>query len=453
MILNPELRRNLWLEFSLQKLVVTPLVIGAILCLCYLTEKHSVDEAAYSIALFFLFLWGTKSASETIPNELHNHTWDYQRLSIMTPWTLSWGKLLGSTAFAWYGTFIALIPHTMITLQTEAPYLVFGKLIILLLGGLLAHSSALLMSMNGLQWEKNAKVNTIWYLVFGLCVAYWPTVHSLRTLSSYNVLNYDFYGWPISHFSFYFASLCLFLFWSIVGIYRNMRSGLQYATLPWVWFIFTIFCVIYVPAFFKMDLSHVKISKETITAHSILDVLLLLPRYIALGVASTLTYLALFSERINVITYKKIFHKDHHIKHFPRWVMSFLVTLAIGIWISFLPNLHFGDLHNDNIVFIPAVLSGAFILFLIRDILIIHYFKFSETIGNGTRSMVSAVFYLAILYFLIPGLLLSFKAPTWMLTFFLPSSAGNWIISLLAPALEILFMAGILKKQWHAQSV
>lgn len=435
MIINPELRRNLWLEFTTQRLIVTPLIIGAILYLCYLTGIVSVLKVAYFIFIFYLFLWGTKLASESIPDEINNRTWDLQRLSVIKPWTLSWGKLLGSPAYAWYGALLALIPYIIISLQTQTPASIALKVFILILGGLFAHSVALLFSMNALQYEKNTKVSTFFYFLIGLLFG-WIATHSTLNAFLFNdaYAPFKWYSFNID-FTFYLYSLCIFLVWSVIGIYRSMRSALQYPTLPWVWFVFTVFCMVYFSGFFIW-----KIEKFDDIMRAIPDAL---PKYVAFSVAVFITYLALFSEKINVITYKKIIHNVTKPKKAPKWIASFILVIIIGIWISFSPSIKFHELN-----FIPVVFITSAILFLIRDILIIHYFQFAD---NPKRAVITSVFYITVLYLLAPGLanaLTNYKS----VLFFLPGSGKDWIISLLSPAVQAAFMIFMVKQRWRAQS-
>lgn len=450
MILNPELRRHLWLDFSPQKLMLTPLVIAAILFLCYLTEKYSVKHIAYLIFLFYFYIIGTKAASESIADEIDNRTWDYQRLSVLPPWTLSWGKLLGSTAYAWYGAMIAWIPYAFLSLQTESLYLVLIQLIILLLGGVLAQASALLLSMNALHWEKNTKTGTFLYLLFGLWIAYGITHNTLTLFTHHNQSSYSFYGITLSKITFYFISLSLFLIWSLIGLYRRMRSALQYPSFPWVWFMFTLFCMLYGGHFFNQGTINTHFFSHS--SHSIerLDSFYTqgkAPQYAALLMASFLTYAALFCDKININFYKKIYSKITH-KNFknitvPAWIASFSLVIGMGVWLSFSPSFSLDISEANQILFIPAVFMGAWILFLSRDILLIHYFKGSESPKRGSMA---ALFYLALLYILIPSLLVALRAPSFLMIFFLPTSLHHWLFSLLAPMVEILFLGWVIKK-------
>jgi len=437
MIINPEFHRNLWLELSKQRLIATPMVIAAILYLCYLIKTVSIQEAAYFIFLFYLFLWGTKAACESIPDEIKNKTWDNQRLSALSPWTLAWGKLLGATSYAWYGALLALIPYTILLLRVQSPTIVALQLATLILGGLFAHSVAFLSSMVALQWESHTKIKTFFYFLTGLFISWFLTSLTLGALAAGPLLVYQWFHFSLEAFWFNFASLCLFLLWTLIGIYRNMRHSLQYPSLPWVWFSFTLFCMIYFSGFFFFSKAHFKahfFEQYNINAY--------IPQYVAFSVAVFLCYLALFSEKLNIVTYKKVIHNIKKPKSFPRWIACAILILLMGAWIAFLPTIEI-----EKIKLIPAIFIIASILFITRDILIIHYFQFAD---RPQHALFTAAFYLAIVYLLAPALV-GALTHSGLMAFFFPIIGENSSLAILAPGLEVLFMIWMLQKRWVAQ--
>jgi hypothetical protein len=41
--------------------------------------------------------WGSRNASDSILNEINDHTWDWQQMSAQSPWRMTIGKIFGST--------------------------------------------------------------------------------------------------------------------------------------------------------------------------------------------------------------------------------------------------------------------------------------------------------------------------------------------------------------------
>ena len=80
-ITNPELRRNLWLELTLHRLLAAPLVIA--LCAALIlaaSEKDSLEILTGAAGTGFVatvLLWGTQLAGASVMDEARDRTWDY----------------------------------------------------------------------------------------------------------------------------------------------------------------------------------------------------------------------------------------------------------------------------------------------------------------------------------------------------------------------------------------
>jgi len=80
---NPELRRNLWLQFSLTRLLLSPAAIGGLLTLTWVVSDASlaaVAEVAQAIYYLLVVLWGTRRAADLVAEEIAGGTWDGQRM-------------------------------------------------------------------------------------------------------------------------------------------------------------------------------------------------------------------------------------------------------------------------------------------------------------------------------------------------------------------------------------
>ena len=105
--MNPELRRNLWLEVSMHRLIAMPAVLGmgflVVASINDLPWQQRVSWAALTVYFVLTLYWGTRLAADAISDEVRGKTWDLQRMSALGPWYMTWGKLFGATVFAWYG--------------------------------------------------------------------------------------------------------------------------------------------------------------------------------------------------------------------------------------------------------------------------------------------------------------------------------------------------------------
>ncbi|MFN3521147.1 MAG: hypothetical protein ACK4YQ_02780 [Phenylobacterium sp.] len=126
--MNPEFQRNLWLEASPRRLawaaVTLVLVYGAAL----LTVRGRPELAAHTLSgVGFLvyvvcgLLWASRAAGGSVLAEIAERTWDFQRLSALTPWQMTWGKLFGAGSLAWLCALSGLLAMVPLTLQAGAP--------------------------------------------------------------------------------------------------------------------------------------------------------------------------------------------------------------------------------------------------------------------------------------------------------------------------------------------
>ena len=107
--MNPELQRNVWLELSPTRLAVMPMVIGLIVTVASLgSGLRAVGETASFLFITIAVVWGGFKAARTVTDEVRDRTWDAQRMSGLSPWAMTFGKLVGATIYCWYGGLITL---------------------------------------------------------------------------------------------------------------------------------------------------------------------------------------------------------------------------------------------------------------------------------------------------------------------------------------------------------
>ena len=107
--MNPELKRNLLIEFSPQRLIAMPLILGLIFAAAWTAEgRPGVIFTAEVLFALLIFLWDTRKAAGAFDSEIARNTWDGQRLSALTAGQIFTGKLFGSTSFVLYGAILIL---------------------------------------------------------------------------------------------------------------------------------------------------------------------------------------------------------------------------------------------------------------------------------------------------------------------------------------------------------
>jgi len=109
---NPELRRNFWSELTTHRVLAMPAVLllafGAVASYAGRDWPEAVGNAATVLFTVITLLWGARRAGASVTEEVRARTWDWQRLSALSPWEIALGKLAGAPSFAWYGGALCL---------------------------------------------------------------------------------------------------------------------------------------------------------------------------------------------------------------------------------------------------------------------------------------------------------------------------------------------------------
>jgi hypothetical protein len=139
--MNPEFQRNLILELSIHRLIAMPVILLLVFVATgALAGEDAATYVATGVLWLLLVLWGGRLAAETVLGEVAGRTWDAQRMSSIGPWTMSWGKLFGSTVFVWYGA-LWCVPAYFWSGQKS-----FADLVETALLGLFTHAIALFLT-------------------------------------------------------------------------------------------------------------------------------------------------------------------------------------------------------------------------------------------------------------------------------------------------------------------
>ena len=91
-------------------------MLVAMLFLLYLTFvlhwqtfSESLSVSCSVIFLLLVFFFCTRDVNDSIMDEVMQRTWDFQRMSAISAWTMVWGKLLGSCFFSLLTASLALV--------------------------------------------------------------------------------------------------------------------------------------------------------------------------------------------------------------------------------------------------------------------------------------------------------------------------------------------------------
>jgi hypothetical protein len=386
--LNPEFRRNLWLELTTHRLVAMPALLLLVLALVYAASEQPLESVAAASAWIAagLGLWGARNTADAVMEEVRGRTWDGQRMSAIGPWKMSWGKLLGASAFAWYGALMALL--VLLATTPRALPQAGAKIAALILAG-----SVLAQGACGLAGLMAARKGTVRQgalsalLLFLLLVLIGPAVGLFSDAA--RAMNWWARSYPT--FDFMLVTVSMFAAWSVFGVYRAMCTQLQVRTTPWALVAFALFLTGYFAGFWIVPGAQPRLGLYAVLA-------------VGLIVSGLLTYLHLFSEQSGVIVFRRLQVRlarrewRRALEETPCWVAG----LALAAVFSLLGMLLIDPAHLPKDARELGYAPLPVFLLLARDAAIFLLFAFA---WQPRRAEAAAFFYLVLLYGLIPGLL------------------------------------------------
>ncbi len=390
--MNPELRRNLWLELTLHRLVALPVALVLAFLLAHAVAGGDAGGLIAGIALWLfagLALWGGVQAADAVRGEVREKTWDGQRLSAIEPWTMTWGKLLGAPAYAWYGGVICLAAYLFFSPGREAPRMA----LLMVMGALLLHALALIGSTLAARRAMVRGSATAWIVGIGLVVV-GPWI-SGGTPGDAPVA---WWGGLWDRSLFVLASTALFVAWAVFGAYRLMCQELRVRTLPWAWVAFLVFCALWIAGFGMRAGDTAGQQKSVVLIAGLL-------------VSLVAVYPLLFTEIGGAMAVRRLVVRvtarewRRALQEIPLWP----VTLALAGMFCILTVLVTGT-RADAQGFMRAAVFAPVPLFLlvVRDAALCLFFALAR---EPRRAGAAALFYLLLFYWLVPTLLRAGGAP------------------------------------------
>lgn len=440
--INPELQRNIWLEMTLHRVIAAPLLLGAVLFLFSIGD-HPARDISGAAALIYgvvVFLWGSHRAAEGVMEEVGAHTWDFQRLSPVSPWTLTLGKLFGSTVFVWYVGMLCLAAYAVAEwFRPEAsPLYIVAHVALQIIFGVMTHALALLLGIQQVMRVRTAGrsrvvgiqiIALLMVLPFFLGANGW-VADAMRGRP--DVVSW--YGFAIGEVTFAVVFGALFLGWFVIGAYRAMCEELKAPATPWAWALFMLFAMWFLAGLMPEE-------RTAGRMYQLLHIRLIVPFAVALG----FVYCLVLVEPKSIVDYRRLWFAWKQGNHrrvlelTPLWAVSFAVLLVMGLVLAvgvstddvvralaYKPRPYYGaapleGLSVSDVSGHVPVAVLAFVLFAVRDIGVFHYFAFAP---NARRADFTAAFYLSVLYILIPKMLKAVGLNS-LLPVFTPFSYGG----------------------------
>ena len=445
--MNPEFRRNVWLELSPRRVTT----MTAILVLVFFASTLGGNlwtpaGAANDLYYFIVIVWGTWNAALCVVGEIRERTWDFQRLSALSASEMTWGKLFGATIFNWYGGVICL-GVLLVFRATHEGFIpaIFGVLHLLVIG-LIAQSTAFLASLLAtMRRQSHTRLEVFFYWLAGIVaasVASWVWNAADLEGAFFAHTRIDIVPWWGQQFDargFLLISLALFAGWLLFGCYRAMRLELKVPNGPFVWLAFLVFMGVYVAGFDAWLPKNGSIPIGDAVA-------------LRLALAGTtfaiLTYIMVLLEPKDRVLYRWMGaevlqgHLARVAYAMQGWMMSckaaFVVGLCLIAWL----------LHENETS--AAAITGAALGFILRDVGI---FVLLQTLPGPRRGDFAAVVTLFALYVLAPAIadglgvkqaLVLFYPQPWIPAWESPAIA--WAQALIVVVLVVSRLAGGAKR-------
>jgi hypothetical protein len=453
MSFNPELQRNVWLQMSWSRLFAAPVLIGILLAAILSTIKPAPEamvETARWVFVLLLALWSTRRVADSLAEEISGGTWEGQRMSGLSAWSMMWGKLIGGAIFPWYCALICLAVMIWYGLQAPPSDLrlpLWQQVATLLIGGILGQATALtvaLLLLRKAQFRRRLAVTMAQIaglIAFGLAVG-WDYSANPWAASVGDIRWYDRSYDP---WLFYLVSAGVFALWALLAVWRLMRLELLYNNRPWAWTLFAIFAMAYAAGFVRWEI-------EALSSRLA----------IAFSIGSTLTYVAFFAEAKDPVRYRwglarfKALQWYRALEFMPWWLISYKLAVIAGlatIWsIAMGGQMTWQDswwftLQRDANWFALGPIAfnvAALLLFTLRDVFFLLWLNFG---GTRNRADLTGLVVLAIVYGPLP-MLLTASGLTQFLPAVIPFAVTN-PIAVVWPAAELAVIAVLLFLRWR----
>lgn len=427
--MNPEFRRQLWLQFSPTRLGVLPVVLAACFVAAFhSTTQHPAQAMAVTGAVLFVFLvvcMGTFAAGASVIDEITDHTWDQQRMSAMQPWAMTWGKLAGASAYGWYGGALCLLVAVPSAMWVEDRTLVVQVTALLVSFGVFLQ--ALLMAVN-LQLVKVggplARRGAFWAVVL---VLGWGLASVLGIVRGEMV---GWWGQTFNRLDFGIASMFGFAACALVAAWRSMADVLAVRQFPWAWPTLALLATAYVTGFSP-------------------DAYLPVFGLVGLTTSAVFTYFAVLTEPQQrphwqrLVNHVRASRWSSALQQMPRWPTTLVLAVALAVLLT----LKIGDGTRLTWAFSPALLLHpvSVVLLMARDCVLALFFAFSP---SGRRPTMAFLVLMLVMYAVLPWLVGATANPG--LVGIVQPLLATGALSPVFAVLHLALALGLLRWRWLA---
>jgi hypothetical protein len=433
--MNPELRRNLWLELSTHRLLAMPAVLVLVFVLFASRNVGDWAEIVFTTAIGFFIaivhLWGTYKASEAVTDEVRDRTWDWQRLSALDPWRMTWGKLAGATAFTWYGAAICMVAMVVAALggaeRRSAAVYICGLVAL----GVMLQGAALAASL-----QASRKSSRLGHRV-GVLIVFPVAAVALLTLTGAQpprLVSIEWYGHEFESSRFYSALAVVLALWAVLGAYREMARELKMRLLPWAYPAFALFLAALIAGF-----AHESIAFRSTFALS------------GLLVSLTLAYYGIFADLTSAMSLRRLaLHwKARHWRRFLEELPLWVPALAMAFAFALLCTQILSSSAEAPLAILPrsaGLYPFAVLLVGVRDCLLLVFFALAPRGRAGPEAV--TLLYIALLSWILPAVL-AIAGMGAVAKLLMPFGAFNGWQAALVMGVHVAIVAALIAWRWR----
>lgn len=426
--MNPEFRRNLWIELSPRRMTLAAVLLALVFFAAALSGGDDYRPAWVAEFLYYVLvvLWGSRNAALSVVGEIRDRTWDAQRLSSLGAAEMTWGKLFGSTIYNWYACGICLAVLLVHSVVHSGIGTALIDLVYFVAIGAIAQAASFLASLIAVRRrQSHTRAEIFLYQLVGIAAALavtwvWEAANPAGSLIAGKSPTQFIVWWgqPFDARPFLLVSLALFTAWTLVACYREMRIELKLTNGPLVWLGFLVFIGVYA-AGFDSWLQH---GNGTAGWDSVA-----LRLGLAASTFATLTYIMVFLEPKDRVHFRWLGGQlargriDRAFWGLDGFMMSyiamFLISAALIAWLW----------AHDVTAIADVALIAAGMGFITRDVAL---FVLLHALPGRRRADFTALLALFALYVLIPAILNGLGLGAALVFFYPKPTAPVW----LAPA-------------------
>jgi hypothetical protein len=430
--MNPELRRNLWLELSTHRLIAMPAVLVLIFVVFASRAGSGWADAVFaSGAAFFVLivhLWGTYKASEAVTDEVRDRTWDWQRLSALDPWRMTWGKLAGATAFTWYGAFICVVAMGVAQFAGAD-----RRSSIIFVCGLAALGVALQAGALAASLQASRKSSKLGHRI-GVLFVFPVAAMVLFALNAPEARHeaIEWYGRRFDPIRFYSALAVIFAIWAVLGAYREMARELKVRLLPWAYPAFALFLAAFIAGFARPPVG----ALSTFALSGLLASL-------------TLAYYGLFADVTSAMTLRRLAldwkarQWRRLLEDLPLWVPALAAALPFALLCT---QILADDAPLSVLPRYASLYPIAVILLGMRDCGLLVFFALAPRRRGGPDAV--TLLYIALLSWILPTVL-AISGMGAVAKLFMPFGAFNGWQAALVMGVHVAIVGSLVAWRWR----